>query len=179
MSSSIRDAKSLKPNRREFLYYLGGAGLTVLLGQTCASLTWFAKPHVRYGVESGVFLLDLENLPKTDGQPVWLPEGNSWLVRLPNNLFLALHGQCVRDRTLVKWVSLNNRYECPHSGSKFTLDGTYIEGPARRNLDRFRVEVTTPTGTYTTLADGSPVSIADAQSIVLDTRYKILGAPRV
>ena len=37
----------------------------------------------------------------------------------------------------VKWIPINGRFEDPEGGSKFTLIGEYIEGPAPRGLDRY------------------------------------------
>jgi cytochrome b6-f complex iron-sulfur subunit len=91
-----------------------------------------------------------------------------------NGLF-ALDGQCVRDRHLFRWIENNHRFECPMCGSKYQLDGTWIEGPANRSADRYVLEVRTTDETHTTPADGSPISVADVQSVVVDTRHRILG----
>jgi hypothetical protein len=46
----------------------------------------------------------------------------------------------------MKWVPANHRFEDPVTGSKFSMTGEYLEGPATRNLDRFG---------YRILADGT------------------------
>lgn len=164
---------ALKPNRREFMYYVGGAGLALLLGQTCAGLSWFTNPGIRYGVESGVFLLEPDILPQMGDDPAAFPDGKCWLVHLETGL-LAMSGVCPFDGILIRWVPLNRRYECPHCGGKQQIDGIYIEGPAKRSLDRFPIEVTDRNGRYFTSSDGSPISIDNAKSIVVDTRTRIL-----
>jgi Rieske Fe-S protein len=85
----------------------------------------------------------------------------------------------IPEGKLPKWVPINHRFECPGCGSKYHLDGTYIEGPTQRGLDRFVVEVTTPNGIYTTPPDGSPVNIEGATQIVVDTNRVIYGQRRV
>lgn len=44
-------------------------------------------------------------------------------------------------RCLFRWQEGNRRFEDPCSGSKFTLDGLYIEGPSVRGLDMHPVHV--------------------------------------
>ena len=67
---------------------------------------------------------------------------------------------------------------CPCRGGKFQLDGTYIAGPASRGMDRFVIWAETPHRILHTPEDGSPVPIADATRIWVDTRTKIPGQPR-
>jgi cytochrome b6-f complex iron-sulfur subunit len=164
-------------SRREFLYYLLGGSGALLAARTCAGVAWFSQKSVRYGLDSGVFLLDLATLLPDNLQITNFPDGRAWLVRLDNGLE-AYFGECTADRVLYRWVPTNHRFECPRCGSKFRLDGTWIEGPARRDLDRFVLEVTTSDSTHTTLLDGSPVPVDGAARIVLDTTRRILGRAR-
>jgi cytochrome b6-f complex iron-sulfur subunit len=161
-----------KPNRREFLYYLGGASLALASAGVCAGLRWFAAGRVHYGVESGVFLVDVDLLREMDRTPVPEPGSRSWLVHHTAGL-VVLNAECVVDRVLVKWVPTNDRYECPKCGSKYTRQGAFIWGPARRGLDRFVVEVTTQAGTRRTPPNGDPVPVDGATSLVIDTSQVI------
>lgn len=49
-------------------------------------------------------------------------------------------------RIPIRWIPFNQRFENPVGGSKFTLTGDYIEGPALRSKDRYSYEVA-PDGT--------------------------------
>src|SRR5262249_23182038 len=191
MPSSVADTASVPDasfpsietppgSRREFLNYLLGGSLALLAAEACAVATWFALPHFRFGEESGVFLLDLSMIPAVGMPPVAVPEVKSWLSNTSNGL-LALEMHCVFDHRPIayEWVRVTNRFECPGCGSKFRANGEKLDGlgPARRNLDRFPIEVTTATGTLKTSPDGNPVDTSGATQLVVDTRYKILGKP--
>uniref|UniRef100_UPI0035E42AE4 QcrA and Rieske domain-containing protein n=1 Tax=Thermoflexus sp. TaxID=1969742 RepID=UPI0035E42AE4 len=81
---------------------------------------------------------------------------------------------------LYKWVPSNFRFECPCHGSKFQLDGTYIEGPAPRDLDRFVIYLKDASGRVVAQTDlkGDPLPVPDPNLIIeVDTGKKILGKP--
>jgi hypothetical protein len=173
-----------KPNRREFLYYLGGASLALLGMGGVGMLTRFLNPPLHEGVESGIFEVDLMNLSKIGRGPLPIMPGHYWLARIDGGL-IALDGHCTFWRSsnneggYYKWIVSNNRYECGVCGSKYRLDGSYIEGPSQRGLDRLVVEVKTSNGIFTTPPDGSPVNIEGATKIVVDTNRVIYGQSRL
>jgi cytochrome b6-f complex iron-sulfur subunit len=175
-----------KINRREFLYYLGGASLALAAAQTCSLVTWYTAPHVRYIEEEGYLQLDFDTLSLMRPIQILVKSADRngrqgvpcWLNDYENRL-LALNGFCPFEGTRFYWVDFNYRFECPMCGSKFTRLGKYIEGPAYRSLDRFVLIVTTPEGTFTTPNDGSPVSIEGATSVMLNINRVIQGAPRI
>jgi cytochrome b6-f complex iron-sulfur subunit len=77
---------------------------------------------------------------------------------------------------LYAWVDVTDRFECPCHGSKFELTGDYIEGPARRSLDRFVIRAIAPDGTVKeTDAEGNPLVISGDETLVIDTGQRILG----
>src|SRR4030067_45602 len=58
--------------------------------------------------------------------------------------------------------SQEGKFICPCHGSQFQPDGTYIRGPAPRNLDRFVVQVASPDGQILSETDpktGGPVAL--------------------
>ncbi|MCA9911805.1 MAG: Rieske 2Fe-2S domain-containing protein, partial [Anaerolineae bacterium] len=71
------------------------------------------------------------------------------------------------------------RFECPCHGSKFTANGSYIEGPAPRGLDRFPVTIIYADGTESvTDSTGGPVPLSPGKTIVdirINTGSRILG----
>jgi nitrite reductase/ring-hydroxylating ferredoxin subunit len=162
-------------SRREFLFYLGGASAALFAAATCGGLYWFTQQRLTYGRASGVFLIESSRLPTTALNPVFQDEAEIWLVLSEGGL-IALNARCVYDNYIFKWIQNNQRYECPACGSKFRLDGTWIEGPANRDADRFPVEVRTADDTRTTPADGAPVRVENATSVIVDTRQNLYGA---
>jgi cytochrome b6-f complex iron-sulfur subunit len=161
-------------NRREFLYYIWGASMALLLAEAGGAIIWFALPRFRAGEFGGVFPLTPNDLPPTSEGPAGYPAGKFWLSNNDDGLY-ALSMVCTHLGCLFKWVPSNNRFECPCHGSKFQKNGTYIEGPAPRNLDRYAVTVMTPGGTVATDAEGGPVKIDGATEILVDTGKKIKG----
>jgi cytochrome b6-f complex iron-sulfur subunit len=85
---------------------------------------------------------------------------------------------------LYKWVDSNHRFECPCHGSKFLQTGTRIDGPARRNLDVFPIEVVDGSGNVLARTEpvmdsheGTPVEIpSEAVELRIDTGRRITGA---
>jgi cytochrome b6-f complex iron-sulfur subunit len=193
--------------RREFLYYIWGASMVLLTAQATGAILWFALPRFKAGEFGGEFPVDIARLPQPDSGPVAYNEGKFWLVNVGPEAaqqkqtqgdsaqgaspgVMALYKVCTHLGCLYKWVDLNNRYECPCHGSKFNLNGTWIEGPAPRNLDRFVIRAVDANGN--TLAEtvagdpsaatggqvpGSPIEIPPGTTqLIVDTGARIRGA---
>ncbi len=165
------------PSRRELLSYALGASVALAAAGSCGGLAWFTQQQLKKGVLGGVFDLDLADLPLSD-QPVWFSDALTWLTHTEAGL-LALDSGCVYDQVSVRWSPLNHRFECPLCGSKYQLDGTWIEFSATRDLDRYVLEVRTPAETRQTPPAGTPISIRDAESVRLYTDRKIPGESRL
>jgi cytochrome b6-f complex iron-sulfur subunit len=161
-------------NRREFLYYIWGASIALLLAQSGGAIIWFLFPRFREGEFGGVFRVDPATLPAVGAAPVSNPSGKYWLSHTEQGV-VALSMVCTHLGCLFKWVDANNRFECPCHGSKFTTDGTYIEGPAPRSLDRFVMNVITPSGTVSTDSAGNPIKVDGATQLEINTGRKIKG----
>jgi cytochrome b6-f complex iron-sulfur subunit len=165
------------PSRREFLFYLLGASAGLTVAGTCGVVTWFAQQTTPYSPESGAVFIDVDTIPVNEYSPIRNLEGRFYLVKQREGI-LALDSLCThRWHSLVRWSPVNWRYECPSCGSKFEIDGTYIEGPAPRFLDRLVIEVRTTDGTVRRSENGLPVSIENAASIVVFRNVKVLGIP--
>jgi len=166
------------PSRREFLYYIWGASMALLLGQTSAGLIWFAFPRFKEGEFGGTFAFNPEELPSVGAAPTSVPAGR-FHVTLTTEGLRALYGVCTHLGCLPKWVPTNGRFECPCHGSKFQLSGNWIEGPAPRNLDLFIAKVTYADGTTVeTPADGGAIPLdlnRQITSIQIDTGARIIG----
>ncbi|GAB4474284.1 MAG: hypothetical protein Kow00124_14110 [Anaerolineae bacterium] len=166
-------------NRREFLFYIWGASMALTLGGTAGVLLWYAFPRFREGEFGGQFAISPGTLPPQDAAPQDRPEGRFWLVNTAQGV-LAIYKVCTHLGCLYKWVPVNGRFECPCHGSKFQLDGTYIEGPAPRSLDRFVVRAVDANGNVLaeTPEDGGPLPLPEgAAELRVDTGSRIDGPP--
>jgi len=63
------------------------------------------------------------------------------LVRWKGQVF-AFALSCPHQKTAVKWLGPEGRFQCPKHKSKYQPDGTFISGRATRNMDRFAVRKT-------------------------------------
>ncbi len=176
-ASAATPETGIKPiNRREFLYYIWGASIAVLLAQTGGAIIWFALPRFRAGEFGGVFSVDAATLPQKGTPPVLNTAGKYWLSNT-NEGVLAISAVCTHLGCLFAWNDANNRFECPCHGSKFQASGKYIEGPAPRSLDRFAIQVVGASGPLAaTDASGGPVKVEGATQLDINTGKKIKGA---
>lgn len=166
------------PSRREFLYYIWGASLVLTLGQATAGILWFAYPRFAEGTFGGVFNVAPETVPAPGAAPESVPAGRFHVSHLDDNSIVTLYGVCTHLGCLPPWIPANERFECPCHGSKFEGDGSYIEGPAPRSMDRFHMTVTFEDGTVeTTNENGDPIPLAGRRiaSIQVDTGNLIRG----
>lgn len=126
-------------NRREFLFYVWTGSIALATAGSVGAVLWFAYPKFKVGEFGGTFEVSTEKLPKAGAGPDAYESGRFWLVNTDSGV-LALYKVCVHLGCLYKWTPSNDRFECPCHGSKYQVDGTYIEGPAPRNLDRFVID---------------------------------------
>jgi cytochrome b6-f complex iron-sulfur subunit len=148
-------------SRREFLNYVWAGSLAIFMAASGGAMLAFAMPRFKEGEFGGTFTVGTvaEKLPAPDSPPVNYPDLKFWLVNIgPTEAakgggvegLVALYKVCVHLGCLYAWVDSTVRFECPCHGSKYQEDGTYIEGPAPRDLDRFRVVITDGQGTLVT-----------------------------
>jgi cytochrome b6-f complex iron-sulfur subunit len=148
--------------RREFLNYawLASLGFVFVVGFGGAAY-FFSFPRFKAGEFGGVFALGKAGdvLPKPTDPPVHNQEGKFWLSNV-NGAIIALYDVCVHLGCLYAWQPVTGRFECPCHGSKYQKDGTYIEGPAPRSLDRMVVQFASGNQPVaTTDAKGAPLAI--------------------
>lgn len=184
----MADATVVAPpplTRREFLLYVWTASMVLSLAASGGVVLWFAYPRFRAGEFGGTFKIDATKLPPTDAAPEDHPDGRFWLVNTPSGV-VALYKVCVHLGCLYKWVPSNNRFECPCHGSKYQRDGTYIEGPAPRSLDKFVVQAvdasgkalasTVPGDANSVPGAGAPVAVPDGTvTLNIETGNKVKG----
>jgi cytochrome b6-f complex iron-sulfur subunit len=173
------------PSRREFLYYIWGASLAMVVGEVVAATLWFSFPRFAEGEFGGTFTVDPTELPPAGSAPVSKPEGRFWLsTPIVDNeeTFVALYAVCTHLGCLPKWVDIADRFECPCHGSKYQRTGLYISGPAPRSLDRFKTTlIFTDGSTAESNAAGDPIPLEGRQiaTILVDTGTRIRRAGKV
>ena len=167
--------------RREFLNYawLASLGFVFVVGFGGAAY-FFSFPRFKAGEFGGVFPLGKagDALPKPNDPPVHNQDGKFWLSNV-NGTIIALYDVCVHLGCLYAWQEVTGRFECPCHGSKYQKDGTYIEGPAPRSLDRMVVQFLSGNQPVaTTDAQGKPLAIPSDPNaeIAVDTGKIIQGA---
>lgn len=170
-------------SRREFLYYIWGASIVLLLGEAGAAIIWFAMPRFREGEFGGIISIPVDELPKPGDAPVSVPTGRFHLSHTTENGqgLVALYGVCTHLGCLPKWEPVAVRFACPCHGSQYEIDGRWITGPAPRGLDRFPLTITLADGTTRTNgADGWPIDISDISldqitGIAVNTGTRVTG----
>lgn len=166
-------------NRREFLYYIWGASMVMLLGQAGVGLVWFLLPRFREGEYGGEFRFDGSAVPEVNEEPTRIPEGRMWLSNTDEG-FMVLFGICTHLGCLPGWSKNNHRFECPCHGSKFQLSGEWIEGPAPRGLDALDFTLVFTDGS-TAASNGSRDPIAlngrTIERIIVNSGKRITGPP--
>jgi cytochrome b6-f complex iron-sulfur subunit len=165
-------------SRREFLNYAWGASILLFMAEMGIVTYLFALPRFRAGQFGGAFTLNAVVVPPTGAAPVDNPDGKFWISHTDQGV-KALYKVCTHLGCLFKWVDTNNRFECPCHGSKFQLDGTYIEGPAPRSLDQFPVEALDAEDNVLAQSDGkAPLQLPEGTAkIQVDTGNRIKGQP--
>jgi cytochrome b6-f complex iron-sulfur subunit len=182
-ASPLPPVASAPMTRREFLNYawLASLGFVFAVGFGGAAY-FFSFPRFKAGEFGGVFPLGSagDALPKPTDPPLHNQNGKFWLSNV-NGAIIALYDVCVHLGCLYQWQPVTGRFECPCHGSKYQKDGTYIEGPAPRSLDRMVVSFNGPDNQSIAKTDvkGQPVPIPSDTSaqVMVDTGKIIQGAP--
>lgn len=147
------------PERRAFLRAgLGLSALGAFGGFGAASLA-FLWPDVRAGFGS-IFDVDDEEaiLSEIEANGRYaFPPGRALLVRYdaeddPEGQYaditdgqrsrvMALYHTCPHLGCTVPWCDTSRWWECPCHGSRYNRWGEWMDGPAPRGMDRFRLEI--------------------------------------
>lgn len=134
------DMKKTKPNgipRRRFLDYLNWTGFFGLIGATSLNTLNFFFPAALEEPSSKIKL----------GKAEFLLPGNVYidtkakiiLIRDADGAYFAQSAVCSHLGCLVRWQEEEAIFACPCHGSVFSVDGSRVEGPAPRDLDRISV----------------------------------------
>jgi len=168
-------------NRREFLNFawLVSIGFFTV---TSAGVTYlFSLPRFKEGEFGGIFTIGtVEELPDTSSPPANYPKVKLWLSNTDAGV-LALYKVCTHLGCLYNWNNQEVKFICPCHGSQFEKNGTFIQGPAPRSLDRFVVQIESQDGTVLAETDpetGAPLPVPDDPNalIKVDTGRRVMGS---
>jgi cytochrome b6-f complex iron-sulfur subunit len=164
--------------RREFLNYAWLASLGILTAELLAVGFLFALPRLGPGDFGGLVPIgNVDDLPGVGEPPEPYNKAKFWWVQTPEGA-LALYKVCTHLGCIYDWKPVDVKFGCPCHGSQFEPDGTYIQGPAPRSLDRFVIIAYDASGAEVARTDatGAPVKIPAGATVVVDTGNKIKGA---
>jgi cytochrome b6-f complex iron-sulfur subunit len=168
-------------NRREFLNLAWLASLGFLLVDIGGMSYLFAMPRFKEGEFGGVLTIGkVGDLPAVNSAPTNLPKVKLWIANSDKGV-MALYKVCTHLGCLYNWNNQEGKFICPCHGSQFQLNGTYIQGPAPRSLDRFLVQVVDSNSgdVLAETKDGDPVAMPDNPDAIVkvDTGKKFPGLP--
>ncbi|MCS7062208.1 MAG: ubiquinol-cytochrome c reductase iron-sulfur subunit [Anaerolineae bacterium] len=162
--------------RREFLNYVWGASMALMLVQTVGISVLFALPRFREGEFGGKIRVSTADFPAVNTSPTENNLGKFWMVHTDQGI-QAIYKVCTHLGCLYFWDDLSKRFACPCHGSQFEYNGKWIAGPAPRDLDRFAFEVLDANDTVIAESpDGKPLPLpANAAAVLVNTGRKTLG----
>lgn len=140
MTENTQDSQE-NMSRRNFLQLAWATtGALTLAAGGALSLNFFA-PKVVAGQFGGVFELgSAADFPLGSVTPI--TNGRFYLVRHEDGGFVALYQKCTHLGCAVPWEPESGQFVCPCHASAFEMDGTVVNPPAPRPLDRFPVTIT-------------------------------------
>lgn len=123
--------------RRQAIGEISAAVLAAMAGVTLRPGTAVAVPVVEAsGAQTGPGEHTYP-LPATDGVTIDR-ETQVIVVRFQQRVY-AFNLACPHENTALRWRKRDGRFQCPRHESQYQPDGTFIQGRATRNMDRFAV----------------------------------------
>jgi Rieske Fe-S protein len=126
-----------RTTRREALGQISAAVVAAMAGVaprpgTAEALPVVAGTGAQTGPDEHTF-----PLPAADGVTIDR-EAQVILVRFQGKAY-AFNLACPHENTALRWRQRDARFQCPRHESQYQPDGTFIQGRATRNMDRFAV----------------------------------------
>jgi Rieske Fe-S protein len=125
------------PSRRRALGAISAAALAAMTGVALRPGTADAFPvTAATGGEAGP---GERRYPVPAGDGVTIDrDAQVILVRFQQKVY-AFGLACPHENTALRWRERDVRFQCPRHESQYKPDGTFIQGRATRNMDRFAV----------------------------------------
>ena len=127
-----------RTSRREALGRISAAAVAALAGVALRPGTAEALPVVSgTGAQTGA---DERTYPLPSADGVTMDrDAQVILVRFQGKAY-AFNLACPHENTALRWRQREVRFQCPRHESQYQPDGTFIQGRATRNMDRFAVK---------------------------------------
>ncbi len=129
-------AEENEPNRREFLAQAGVASLGVATVGTGTVAVGFLSPAVLYEPPKKVSAGTLGDHP--EGTVHFSPEYKLYVIHRKRRLY-ALSAICTHLGCMTRYQRDSREIHCPCHGSRFSLEGEVLNGPAAEPLPRFPI----------------------------------------
>ena len=143
MSGPVRDERldacrtCALPSRRRALGTISAAALAAMAGVALRPGSAEALPvTAATGGEAGPGERSYP-VPAADGVTIDR-DAQVILVRFQQKVY-AFALACPHENTALRWRDRDVRFQCPRHESQYRPDGTFIQGRATRNMDRFAV----------------------------------------
>jgi Rieske Fe-S protein len=94
----------------------------------------YAKDYSRF-----IHPRDVKHLQPGEAELVRSGEGRCAAYRAPNGEIIAVSAICTHLKCIVHWNAAEKSWDCPCHGSRFAPDGSVLEGPALRPLERIEI----------------------------------------
>lgn len=143
------------PNRREFLGLVTWAiGALLGAGLGIPAVAYIVGPALRQDetqewiplgstskVELGTPTLFKANVERQTGWITNQEEVSVYLLTEDGRDFVAMSNICTHLGCRVRWIAEQGQFFCPCHNAVFDKEGSVVEGPPPRPLDRFEVRV--------------------------------------
>jgi nitrite reductase/ring-hydroxylating ferredoxin subunit len=129
-------ACELASDRRLFIQRLSLVVGATLLG---LGIPRRAAAAIRPGFVRGLAIGNTVSYPIPAADGVQIDRTNEVILTRWAGMVYAFNLACPHQRTALRWISADNRFECPKHHSKYQPDGTYISGRATRAMDRLGI----------------------------------------
>lgn len=137
MSDEMKKTNATGIPRRKFLDYLNWTGFFGLIGATSWNTLNFFFPAALEEPSSKTKLGTAEFL--IPGAVYIDTKAKIILIRDAGGEYYAQSAVCSHLGCLIRWQEEERIFSCPCHGSVFNVDGSRVEGPAPRDLDRISV----------------------------------------
>lgn len=122
--------------RRKMLTLLGAGALSMAGVGTAITAVRFLEPNVYYEEDARVGVGRPEDI--ATGTVLVVPKHKLYVVRSTEG-FYALSSVCTHLGCMTRYLPENAQLACPCHGSRFSLDGRVVAGPAPRPLHRLQI----------------------------------------
>jgi glycine/D-amino acid oxidase-like deaminating enzyme/nitrite reductase/ring-hydroxylating ferredoxin subunit len=82
----------------------------------------------------------VENIRPAEGKIIKIDNKKIGVYRDTNNKLYMLNTTCPHMKCKVQWNEVEKTWDCPCHGSRFSYDGTFIDGPANKDLEKISID---------------------------------------